>query len=273
MIEDTLFYKMTAGGNDFILIPDFKNRIEEKLVGDLSKKLCHRQFSVGADGLIILKPSQRAHFRWLFFNADGSEAEMCGNGGRCAAFLAHLLKKAPSELTFETKVGLIKGWIKGKTVKITLPPPRDLKLNLEIETGDQRLQVDFVNTGVPHLVVFVKDLEGVDVKNLGRALRFHPLFMPAGTNVNFVKWEKKALRIRTYERGVEDETFSCGTGATASALIAHLRGLASSPTKVIPSGGEALWIYYESEGNSINEVALEGPVRLIYEGRLKEAIW
>jgi len=273
MIEDTLFYKMTAGGNDFILIPDFENRVEENLLCDLSKKLCHRQFSVGADGLIVLKPSQRAHFRWLFFNADGSEAEMCGNGGRCAAFLAHLLKKAPSELMFETKIGLIKGWIKGKTVKISLPPPCDLKLGLEIEVEGKRLQADFINTGVPHLVVFVEDLERVDVKNLGRALRFHPLFMPAGTNVDFVKWDGESLRMRTYERGVEDETFSCGTGATASALIAYLKGLASSPTKVITLGGEALWIYYESEGNVIKEVALEGPVRLVYEGRLKEAIW
>jgi diaminopimelate epimerase len=273
MIEDTLFYKMTAGGNDFILIPDFERRIEENLVSHLSKKLCHRQLSVGADGLIVLKPSQRAHFRWLFFNADGSEAEMCGNGGRCAAFLAHMLKKAPSELIFETKVGLIKGWIRGKTVKITLPPPCDLKLGLEIEVEGKRLQADFINTGVPHLVVFVEDLERVDVKNLGRTLRFHPYFSPTGTNVNFVKWDGEALRIRTYERGVEDETFSCGTGATASALIAHLRGFAFSPTKVIPSGGEPLWIYYESEGSSIKEVALEGLVRLVYEGRLKEAIW
>jgi diaminopimelate epimerase len=184
-----------------------------------------------------------------------------------------MLKKAPSELIFETKVGLIKGWIRGKTVKITLPPPCDLKLGLEIEVEGKRLQADFINTGVPHLVVFVEDLERVDVKNLGRALRFHPYFSPTGTNVNFVKWDGEALRIRTYERGVEDETFSCGTGATASALIAHLRGFAFSPTKVIPSGGEPLWIYYESEGSSIKEVALEGLVRLVYEGRLKEAIW
>ncbi len=272
MIQKTTFYKMTGGGNDFILIPDFEEQIPEGTLSELSRKICQRRLSVGADGLILLKPSPTAHFRWLFFNADGSEAEMCGNGGRCAARLAHMLGKAPPVLVFETKVGPVRAEVNGRNVKITLPPPRDMNRGLRIRFSDGELELDFINTGVPHAVIFVDDIEGVDVTRIGRAVRWHEAFKPDGTNVDFVKVHRGELLVRTYERGVEEETLACGTGAIASALIAHLKGLVSSPTRVITRGGEPLTVHYRLQGGFFGEVALEGEVRLVYKGHLEEAI-
>lgn len=264
------FFKMTGGGNDFILIPDFDRRLPPEEFPRLAQRLCQRRFSVGADGMIVLWPSERAHFRWHFYNADGSRAEMCGNGGRCAARLAHHLGIAPRDLAFETDVGIVEAKVEGRRVRITLPSPTELRTDLEIEVGGKRLRLDYINTGVPHAVLFVDDLEGVDVVGLGRAIRWHEAFAPKGTNVDFVKVEGGRLYIRTYERGVEDETMACGTGATAAALLASLRGLASSPTEVVPRGAEPLVIHYRHEGG-FREVALEGEVRIVFRGTLEEA--
>lgn len=268
------FYKMTGGGNDFVLVEDMADRLSPGEIQALVPKVCRRRLSVGADGLIVLKPSSNAHFRWLFYNSDGSPAEMCGNGGRCAARLAHMLGIAPEELTFETAVGLVRAEVHGPRVKIALPPPTGLRPGMELEVEGRRLQVDFINTGVPHVVIFVEDLQEVDVVGLGRPLRHHQAFGPSGTNVDFVEAEGGRLRIRTYERGVEDETLACGTGAVAAALLAHLKGQTSSPTTVIPRGAEPLTVYYRWTGGGFVDVALEGEVRLIYRGELKEeALW
>lgn len=273
MIEGLKFYKMTGGGNDFLLVVDPEDVISPEAIKTLVPKICHRQLSVGADGFILIKPSAKAHFRWFFFNSDGSEAEMCGNGGRCAARLAHMLGIAPQDLSFETKVGIVKAKVNGKNVKIELPPPRDLARNIHIEVEGKDLVLDFVNPGVPHAVLFVEDLEEIKVKELGRAIRWHERFSPAGTNVNFVKAEPGFIKVRTYERGVEDETLACGTGSIASALIAFLKGYAQPPTKVIPRSGEPLIVYYSYADGTFRDIALEGEVRLVYEGTLKEALW
>jgi diaminopimelate epimerase len=263
------FYKMTGGGNDFILIDNREGRFDIDALRSAVPQLCRRKFSVGADGLIVLEHSQKAHFRWHFFNADGSEAEMCGNGGRCAARLAHVLGMAPSDLTFETAAGIIKAQVKGTVVKLTLPPPSDMRLGITLPIGEEEISVDFINTGVPHTVIFAPDLEVADVVGVGRQIRHHQAFQPAGTNVDFIRVENSSVEIRTYERGVENETLACGTGAVAAALIAGLRGLTTSPTTVIPRSGEALIIYYERT-NKIQEVFLEGEVRMIYHGWLEE---
>jgi len=273
VIEGLKFYKMTGGGNDFLLVADLEDKIPPEAIKPIVPKVCHRQLSVGADGFILLKPSSRAHFRWHFFNSDGSEAEMCGNGGRCAARLAHMLGIAPKELSFETKIGIVKAKVSGENVKIELPPPRDLKRDIRIEVEGKELVLDFVNTGVPHAVLFVDDLHGLDVRKMGRAIRWHERFAPAGTNVNFVKAESTYIRVRTYERGVEDETLACGTGSIASALIAFLKGYAQPPTKVIPKSDEPLTVYYSYEEGSFRDIALEGKVRLVCEGTFKEALW
>jgi diaminopimelate epimerase len=269
MSEDIEFYKMTGGGNDFILIDNRTGKIDVADLRPSIPRICRRKLSVGADGLIVLENSDKAHFRWHFFNADGSEAEMCGNGGRCAARLAHVLGMAPPELTFETVVGIIHAQVKGTVVKLTLPPPTDIRLGLALPIGEEEINVDFINTGVPHTVIFAPDLTGVDVVGLGRQIRQHQAFQPAGTNVDFVNVQNSTVEIRTYERGVEDETLACGTGAVAAAVIAGLRGLVTSPITVIPRSREPLTIYYQGE-RAMKEVLLEGEVRMIYHGWLEE---
>jgi diaminopimelate epimerase len=269
MSEDIEFYKMTGGGNDFILIDNRTGKIDVADLRPSIPRICRRKLSVGADGLIVLENSDKAHFRWHFFNADGSEAEMCGNGGRCAARLAHVLGMAPPELTFETVVGIIHAQVKGTVVKLTLPPPTDIRLGLALPIGEEEISVDFINTGVPHTVIFAPDLTGVDVVGLGRQIRQHQAFQPAGTNVDFVNVQNSTVEIRTYERGVEDETLACGTGAVAAAVIAGLRGLVTSPITVIPRSREPLTIYYQGE-RAMKEVLLEGEVRMIYHGWLEE---
>ncbi|OGP93346.1 MAG: diaminopimelate epimerase [Deltaproteobacteria bacterium RBG_16_54_18] len=269
MIEHLEFYKMTGGGNDFILIDNHEGKIDADALRRSVPLLCRHKLSVGADGVIVLERSAKAHFRWRFFNADGSEAEMCGNGGRCAARLAHLVGLAPAELTFETLAGIIKARVKGSVVKLTLPPPVDVRLGITLPVGEEEVSVDFINTGVPHVVVFAPDLQKIDVVGLGRKLRHHEAFQPAGTNVDFITIDNGTVSLRTYERGVEDETLACGTGAVAAAVIAGMRGLATSPTTVITRGGEPLTIYYEG-GAKVQEVSLEGEVRMIYRGWFDE---
>jgi diaminopimelate epimerase len=272
MMERIEFYKMTGGGNDFIIIDNREEIIDVKRFRPSIPKICRRKLSVGADGLIIIEHSDQAHFRWQFFNADGSQAEMCGNGGRCVARLAYLLGIAPPELTFETSVGILRAQVRGKVVKLALPPPSNIELGLSLRVGEDDHSIDFINTGVPHAVIFTQNLEEVEVVNVGRSIRYHQAFQPAGTNVDFIRINNNEIHIRTYERGVEDETLACGTGAVAAAIIANLRGKTTSPTRVIPRSGEVLSIHYRGE-KDIAEVSLEGEVTLVYRGWLwKESI-
>ncbi|OAQ21501.1 diaminopimelate epimerase [Thermosulfurimonas dismutans] len=267
MREEVLYFlKMQASGNDFILINNFAGRIAAHEGPELAWKLCRRRLSVGADGLILIEPPKKVGnaFAWRFYNADGSEAEMCGNGGRCAARFAVEEGLAKSPLVFETLAGEIRAEVSGSRVKVELTTPKDLKLGLELPLEEKSLEAHFVNTGVPHTVILVEDLEGVPVRELGRKIRYHEMFLPAGTNVNFVKVEPEGrLSIRTYERGVEDETLACGTGASAAALIAERLGLVRSPVPVKTRGGEVLIIHLEGE-----RVSLEGEARKIYRGYL-----
>ncbi len=281
------FTKMNGTGNDFIIIDNRDRRFAKAEMAGLAKRLCHRQFSVGADGLILIEESEGADFRWQFYNADGSEAEMCGNGARCAARYAFTRGIAPARMQFETIAGLIKAEMVGDNVKIRLTTPSDIVLGRSIEIDGVAREIDSINTGVPHVVHFVADNRRTPVKEWGRIIRHHKLFEPAGTNVNFVQLPERELCVRTYERGVEDETLACGTGAVASALIAALHGHVTSPVKVRTSGGEVLTIHFslqdlgegpDSEAarrheQRISEVYLEGPATLVYDGELYEEAW
>jgi diaminopimelate epimerase len=266
-----LFYKMSGSGNDFIVIDNRQKVLDADRLGDFVRRVCTRKMSAGADGLILIEPSSRVNFRWRFFNSDGSEAEMCGNGGRCAARFAVLKGIAPPKLSFETLAGIIEAEVSGKQVKLQMVRPTGLKLNLGVPIEGQTHQLHFINTGVPHAIKLVDDAAAVEVKDLGRKIRFHLQFQPAGTNANFVQVvDRGHIKARTYERGVEDETLACGTGAVASALIAARTGLVDSPVEVQTTGGEILKIYFQPEGDGFDRVFLEGDTRVVYEGELWE---
>uniref|UniRef100_UPI00405669D9 diaminopimelate epimerase n=1 Tax=Candidatus Electronema sp. TaxID=2698783 RepID=UPI00405669D9 len=269
------FVKMSGAGNDFILIDHRKPLIEPESMSAFAAAVCRRKFSVGADGLILIENSEQADFRWRFFNADGSVAEMCGNGARCAARFAFMQGIAPTKMRFETLAGLIEAEVVGQDVAVKMTEPRDLRLHQTITVNNAPLILHSLNTGVPHVVVFVDNIEEVDVRGLGRAIRCHEAFQPAGTNVNFVQKRGDAFKVRTYERGVEDETLACGTGSAASAIIAALLGQAVSPVEIITSGNDRLTILFslpehKTGGTApiVYNVFLKGPAHAVYQGEL-----
>ncbi len=263
------FFKMHGGGNDFVIIDHRTQFIPEAEQPQFARRVCHRQMGAGADGLILIEDCPTANFRWRFYNADGSEPEMCGNGGRCAARCAVLNGIAPADLTFETLAGTIKAEVKGHRVKLLMAGVGDLSLNRAIPLDGETLTGHFLKVGVPHVAVPVTDLEQAPVTRWGRAIRFHPMFAPAGTNVNFIRVQgPRELMIRTYERGVEDETLACGTGSVAAALIAARLGQVKSPVTVHTRGGEALTVYFTRQGEAFAEVFLEGDALVAYQGEL-----
>ncbi len=264
------FTKMSGAGNDFILIDHrtpFLPSVEA--MQDFARAVCEHKFSVGADGLILIENAAGADFRWQFINADGSIAEMCGNGARCAARFAHAKGIAPARMRFQTMAGIIEAEVVGEGVRLKMTPPHRPRLNETITLDGQPRTVHSLNTGVPHAVLFMEDNTAAPVLEWGRAIRFHEHFQPAGTNVNFVQHlDGNRLSVRTYERGVEGETMACGTGAVASAIIAGILGQVAPPVAVTTSGREELIIHYRLAGGAVDEVFLEGPANFIYEGRL-----
>jgi diaminopimelate epimerase len=265
------FYKMSGSGNDFIIIDNREGILEGIELPQWVKKVCRRRVSVGADGLILVQNSPKADFQWRYFNADGSEVEMCGNGGRCVARFAYLIGISGRSLSFDTLCGVMEAEVIGERAKLGMGSPSDLKLDYPISIDGNEHIVSSINTGVPHVVQIVEDLEQYDVSRFGPSIRFHPLYQPDGTNANFMEVRDiHTIHIRTYERGVEDETLACGTGAVASALIGASKGLTSSPVSVHPKSGEVLTVYYEEKGSGFTDIFLEGDARVVYEGVLWE---
>lgn len=263
------FWKMSGAGNDFIIIDHRKPLIPQERMAEFARLVCRRKFSVGADGLFLIERSERADFKWRFFNADGSEAEMCGNGARCVARFAYMRGIAAARMRFETLAGLVDATVADTQATIRMTPPHSFRFDRQLEVAGQMFMVHSVDTGVPHAVIFVDDIDAVDVVGLGRQVRHHPAFAPAGTNVNFVGRAEDGFRIRTYERGVEDETMACGTGVVAAALIAAAKGRADSPVAMITSGGVALTVHFPGkQGEGMDQVLLKGPAHLIYKGEL-----
>jgi len=264
------FVKMSGTGNDFIVIDNRKPLVGAEAMAEFAALVCRRKFSVGADGLILVEDSDVADFKWQFFNADGSVAEMCGNGARCAARFAYMHGIAPARMKFETLAGIIEAQVADINVSVKMTDPRDLQMHRKVMVDDAEVNLHSVDTGVPHAVVFVDDIESMDVCAMGSRIRHHEAFMPAGTNVNFVQEQEGAFKLRTYERGVEDETMACGTGAVAGALIASLLDRASSPVEIITSGGDRLTILFDLKDNkgTVDNVFLKGPAHVIYKAEL-----
>lgn len=266
------FTKMSGAGNDFILIDHREPFLDDAALPNFVRAVCHRKFSVGADGVILIENSEQADFSWKFYNGDGSVAEMCGNGARCAAKFAYDKEIAPAGMRFLTLAGEIEAQIVDSLVKIRMTTPSAIKMDGRIELYGKEKIIHSINTGVPHVVHFVSDVKAAPVFEWGREIRHHELFQPAGANANFVQvLSSNELSVRTYERGVEDETLACGTGAAAAAIVANLLGHVNSPVSVRTVGGEKLIIHFKLAGgknHAVDEVYLEGPANSVFEGRL-----
>lgn len=270
------FVKMSGSGNDFVFIDNRAGSVKGDL-SELAKVICARRTGVGADGLVLIEDDPEVDFIWRFLNSDGSWAEMCGNAGRCAARLAHEWGIAGEEVAFKTVAGIIRGKVMGRRVRVQLTTPHNLKQDFGIEVDGREYKADFIDTGVPHTVIFVDDAEAVDVADLGARIRYHEMFGPAGTNVNFAQLDgRDRIIVRTYERGVEAETLACGTGMTAVALIAGLKGLAKAPTTILVRSGEELVIDYapnpEAEDPWPGPVFFEGVTTKVYEAELGDEL-
>jgi diaminopimelate epimerase len=264
------FTKMNGAGNDFVLIDNRACKIS--FTPQQVARLCDRHRGVGADGLFLLVPSAsgRADWAWEFYNRDGSSAEMCGNGARCFARFVQKVTGAKGQTSFETGAGVIVAVFHGEQVTVNLTRPKDLRLDQKVPVSSGALLVHSLNTGVPHAVIFVPDADKAMVQKLGEEVRYHPAFAPKGTNVNFVQvLGPQAVRVRTYERGVEGETLACGTGVTASAVVAaRVHGFAS-PVKVRVQGGDQLEVSFARPGDEFSDVKLTGPAEFVFEGRME----
>ncbi len=260
------FYKMVASGNDFVVVDNRRQVIKDATA--FARTICRPHVGAVADGLLLFEGSKKANFKMRILNPDGSEAAACGNGFRCIVLYAHEVLKYSSSMRFESGSGVIEGHVGPKgSVKVQLVKPRIFETDSVIEVRGHRLHYSFLDTGVPHTVIFVEGLPKVDVVEIGKAIRHHTHFQPFGTNVNFVEVKsRKEIAVRTYERGVEDETLACGTGSTASAIISVLKGYAEPCVSVLTKGGEKLRIEMHKKGPEIEKVFLEGKAQFVYKG-------
>lgn len=263
------FTKMNGAGNDFVVIDN--RDLQTHLTTEQIAKLCDRHRGVGADGLLAVEPAEQgADYKFRYYNADGGEAEMCGNGARCfGAYTSQLSDTIKDTVSFETIAGTLQADRVGDNIRIAMSDPFDLERCLPIDLEDLG-DVHFLNTGVPHTVAFVDDLPHLDVLKNGASIRYHDHFAPKGTNANFATVVgENHIAIRTYERGVEGETLACGTGMCACALVHHLLTGAESPIKVDVAGGDTLEIGFCSDGKGgFTEVTLTGPADFVYTGEI-----
>ena len=263
------FIKMNGAGNDFVVL--------DNRVGDIHldpkqiSRICDRHRGVGADGILLLeKAANGADFRMRYYNRDGGEAEMCGNGARCFARFANQVAGAKGKISFETPAGVIGAELHGELVTLEMSDPRDLRLNVALPTRSGNKTVHFINSGVPHVIVPVSQIDDVDVRGEGAVIRQHEMFAPAGANVNFLEERGKTqIAIRTYERGVEDETLACGTGVVASALIFAATQKVDGPIGVLVRGGSELSVGFKRDSDNFRNVTLTGPAEFVFEGTIE----
>lgn len=262
------FWKMNGAGNDFVMLDN--RDLALSLSTEQIAKLCDRHRGIGADGLLCVEPAtDGGDFKMRYYNADGSEAEMCGNGARCfGRFVNKLHEDTLTLVRFETLAGMISAEFEGDQVRINMSAPHHLQLATDLPVAGDVLTVHSINTGVPHAVVFVDELDSVPVKAWGAGLRYHDAYKPKGTNANFAKvLAPGSISIRTYERGVEDETLACGTGMVACALIHHELTGAPSPVSVLVQGGDTLKVgFTETAPHEYTDVTLFGPADFVFQG-------
>ncbi len=253
------FFKYQGTGNDFVILDNREGKFP-KTNTQLVAHLCDRRFGIGADGLILLENDDTADFKMVYYNADGEEGTMCGNGGRCLVAFAHFLGIVDRETTFNAVDGLHYAEVEGDTVNLKM---------VDVEEVHEKPAYSFLDTGSPHHVQLVKDLSHFDVHKEGKKLRYG-LYGQAGSNINFVEQEdSETFQVRTYERGVEDETFSCGTGVTAVALAMHTAGKTKANQVYIHTLGGDLSISFEQHNGGYTNIFLKGPAKQVYQGEIE----
>ena len=261
------FTKMHGAGNDFVMIENLDGRIE--LSSEQVARLCDRRFGIGSDGLILLNPptGEGTDATMIYYNADGGRVDMCGNGARCfTSFALDYGVGDGQSVAFHTDAGPMTASAQGGEFTIRMTPVHSLELGQTLETAHGSYDYDFMNTGVEHVVVFSENVDAIDIVPEGSAIRYHERF-PAGTNANFAEIQEDGIiKVRTYERGVEDETLACGTGVTAVAIAANLTKEQSTPISVLVHGGDTLKVDFQHEGDSISDITLTGPAQVVYTG-------
>lgn len=263
------FFKMAGGGNDFVVIDHRTPRVTDATA--FARRACTRAVSIGADGLILIEGSARATFRMRYYNSDGSLGEFCANGTRCAARFAFLNVIAGRKMTIETDAGLVGAEIgDGGSVTLSLPAPWSFRRERPVTVGETVIHGSSIMVGVPHYVVFLRDdLWSQNIVPLGRAIRMHPALQPEGANVNFVVVrDRHSIEVRTYERGVEGETLSCGSGVVASSVVSALYGRTESPVSVFTRSGITLEVSFAIKDGYADEVRLRGDARVTFRGTM-----
>ena len=287
-MEKIFFSKMSGAGNDFIFIdqnlnPDFK------LSPDKIKKLCDRRNGIGADGVIEISDHAQFNFAMNYFNADGSTGSLCGNGARCAIWFAHKTNRLKDE-----KVKFLSGGkeytgliVNDELIKFNLDSPSKIKFNFRIKAFGQLIKANYADTGSPHVVINIEDIQKnpsvpnaffdnileVPVYQIGKEIRYHTDFSPQGTNVNFVKVVNNEILIRTYERGVENETLACGTGSVAAAIICSVTDKLNPPITLKTFGGNKLSVNFEVENQRVKNPSLTGPAKIIFKGSVNKDLF
>jgi diaminopimelate epimerase len=267
-ISTLSFTKMSGAGNDFIVVNNIKGSFDIDWPA-FAIRYCAPKTGIGADGVVVLDKDADTDFAFRIFNTDGSEAEMCGNGARCAAAFAVEQGIAGHTMRIKTPAGIIEGRINGADTAIKMTAPSGLKTGISINVGSRKMTMHIINTGVPHTIILTECIEDEPADKLGRIVRYHDHFKPAGTNVDFVQVMPQGhIRVRTYERGVEAETYACGTGAVASAIICNELGKVSGPPVHVHMKGGVLKIDFTKRDKTYRDVWLMGPVMTIFTGEV-----
>ena len=268
-MKNISFVKMSGAGNDFIIIDKAQNP-EIALTNNVISRLCNRRNGIGADGIIIISGHEEVDFSMDYFNADGSTGTLCGNCARCAIKFAHDTGKTKSNhVSFiSNEIEYTGELLNNGLIKFNLKPPVNIEENISLEIAGSGISASFLHTGSPHVVIVVDDIDDVPVIKIGREIRYSESFAPEGTNVNFIEKTGKKILIRTYERGVEDETYACGTGAVAAAIIGNIKFGVKPPVSLHTKGGDELVVDFIADGSDYKNVSLTGAVKEVFKGEI-----
>ncbi|MCH7963145.1 MAG: diaminopimelate epimerase [Bacteroidetes bacterium] len=268
-MKNISFVKMSGAGNDFIIIDKAQNP-EIVLTINVISRLCSRRNGIGADGIIIISDREKFDFSMDYFNADGSTGTLCGNGARCSIkFAVDTGKTKSNNVSFiSNEIEYTGELLNNGLIKFNMKPPENIEENISLDVAGSGISASFLHTGSPHVVIVVDDIDDVPVIKIGKEIRYSESFAPEGTNVNFIETTGKEIFIRTYERGVEDETYACGTGAVAAAIIGNIKFGIKPPVSLHTKGGDELVVSFMVDGSDYKSVSLTGPVKDVFKGEI-----